>query len=46
MSPRGCALQVRVPEDDVADLLRRLCSGDMGWGDAQQKYPAQAAPSD
>ncbi|CAK0785073.1 hypothetical protein CVIRNUC_008279 [Coccomyxa viridis] len=43
---RDSTSQVRVPEDDVADLLRRLCSGDMGWADAQQKYPAQAAPSE
>ena len=46
MTPRGCALQVRVPEDNVADLLRRLCCDDMRWADAQQKYPAQAAPSE
>lgn len=39
-------VQVRVPEDDVADLLRRMCYDDMTWADAQSKYPAQAAPSE
>ncbi len=39
-------MQVRVPEDDMAELLRRLCFEDMAWKDATSKYKAQDAPSE
>ena len=39
-------MQVRVPEDDMAELLRKLCFEDMSWEDAKSKYTAEAASSE
>ncbi len=37
-------MQVRVPEDDLAELLRRLCSEEVAWSAATSKYEPLAAP--
>ncbi|GMH43893.1 hypothetical protein BSKO_11827 [Bryopsis sp. KO-2023] len=43
---RDSTAQVRVPESEVASVIRMLVDGVLSWGDVENKYPAEGAVAD